>query len=76
MFPFLYGVSLKQNKYKPKLISSTGKKVYKREKDTGYFLATWDSIARAALEEGISAARMSRCIKNRIIINDYIYSDN
>lgn len=33
-----YGLSLKQNEYKPKLISSTGKKVYKREKiQTNYY---------------------------------------
>jgi len=69
-----YGLSLKQNEYKPKLISSTGKKVYKREKDTNQLLLTWDSIAKAAESEGISAAKMSRCVKNKIIICDYFYS--
>ena len=69
-----YGISLKQNDYKPKLISSTGKKVYKREKDTKQLLSTWDSIAKAADVEGISAAKMSRCVKNKIIINDYFYT--
>jgi hypothetical protein len=69
-----YGLSLKQNEYKPKLISSTGKKVYKREKETNQLLSTWDSIAKAAEFEGISAAKMSRCVKNKIIINDYFYA--
>ena len=69
-----YGLSLKQHDYKPKLISSTGKKVYKREDQTDILLATWDTIAKAALSEGISTAKMSRCVKNKIIINDYYYS--
>jgi hypothetical protein len=68
-----YGLSLKQFEYKPKLISSTGKKVYKREKDTNNLLATWDTIAKAAESEGVSAAKMSRCVKNNNIINDYYY---
>jgi hypothetical protein len=70
-----YGLSIKQNEYKPKLISSTGKKVFKREDKTDILLATWDTIAKAALSEGISTAKMSRCVKNKIIINeDYYYS--
>jgi len=69
-----YGLSLKQHEYKPKLISSTGKKVYKREVQSGLLLSTWDTIAKAAELEGISAAKMSRCVKNKIIIDDYYYS--
>ena len=69
-----YGLSIKQNEYKPKLISSTGKKVYKREEKTDTLLATWDTIAKAAESESISAAKMSRCVKNKIIIDDYYYS--
>jgi hypothetical protein len=68
-----YGLSLKQNEYKPKLISSTGKKVYKRENKTDILLAMWDTIAKAAESEGISSAKMSRCCKNKNIINDYYY---
>ena len=68
-----YGLSLKQNEYKPKLKSSTGKKVYKREIQTDILLATWDTIAKASESEGISTAKMSRCVKNKIIINDYYY---
>jgi hypothetical protein len=69
-----YGVSLKEYDHKPKLISSTGKKVYKREKETNQMLSTWESIVKAAESEGISAAKMSRCVKNKIVINDYFYS--
>ena len=69
-----YGLALKQNEYKPKIISSTGKKVYKREKETNQLLSTWDSIAKAAEYEGISSAKMSRCVKNKIVIKDFYYS--
>jgi hypothetical protein len=37
-------------------------------------LSTWESISKAAESEGISAAKMSRCVKNKIVINDYFYS--
>ena len=69
-----YGLSLKQTDIKPKLISSTGKKVFKRENETNALLATWDTIAKAAESENMSTAKMSRCVKNKNIINDYYYS--
>lgn len=70
-----YGISLKQRYIqKEKISSSTGKKVYKREKDTNELLATWDTIAKAAEMEGFCSAKMSRYIKNKNIINDYYYS--
>jgi hypothetical protein len=69
-----YGLSLKQTDIKPKLISSTGKKVFKREKETNTLLATWDTIAKASEAENMSTAKMSRCVKNKNIINDYYYS--
>ena len=69
-----YGLSLKQNDYKPKIISSTGKKVYKREVNSDILLATWDTIAKAAETEGISTAKMSRCVKNKTVVNDYYYT--
>jgi len=71
-----YGLSIKKNDYTPKLICSTGKKVFKKEDKTNILLATWDTIAKAALAEGISTAKMSRSIKNKIIFNDYYYSIN
>ena len=71
-----YGISLKKTYTEKEKItsSSTGKKVYKREKGTNQLLATWDTIAKAAETEGISSAKMSRHIKNKIFINDYYYS--
>ena len=68
-----YGISLKQNEYKHKIIS-TGKKVYKREQNTDLLLGTWNSIVKAAESENISASKMSRFVKNKNIINDYYYS--
>lgn len=68
-----YGLSLKQNNYVPKYVSSTGKKVYKKEINTNIILATWESISKAAIIENISPAKMSRLIKNKNIINDYYY---
>jgi hypothetical protein len=72
-----YGLSLKQVEMKPKLISSTGKKVYKREAKTNELLSTWDTIAKAAESENISTAKMSRSVKNKIVYNDdYYYTTN
>jgi hypothetical protein len=72
-----YGLSLKQVEIKPKLISSTGKKVYKREAKTNELLGTWDTIAKAAEGENISAAKMSRSVKNKTVFNeDYYYTTN
>jgi hypothetical protein len=69
-----YGISLKVDEYKHKTTSSTGKKVEKIEKNTGEILGTWETIAKAAEAENISAAKMSRSIKNKIIYNnDYYY---
>jgi hypothetical protein len=69
-----YGLSLKQIEVKPKLISSTGKKVFKREINSDELLGTWDSIAKAAENENISAAKMSRSVKNKTVFNnDYYY---
>jgi hypothetical protein len=69
-----YGLEIKQFDIKPKLISSTGKKVFKREKESNALLATWDTIVKASEAENMSAAKMSRCVKNKNIINDYYYS--
>lgn len=70
-----YGISLKRDVEKPKTISSTGKRVEKRETKTNNLLGTWETIAKAADSEKISAAKMSRSIKNNVIFNDdYYYS--
>jgi hypothetical protein len=69
-----YGISLKIDEYKHKVTSSTGKKVEKIECTTEQILCIWDTIAKAAECENISAAKMSRSIKNKIIFNnDYYY---
>ena len=69
-----YGLSLKTELYKHKVTSSTGKKVEKVEKISGLVLNTWDTIAKAAEFENISAAKMSRSIKNNLQFNnDYYY---
>jgi hypothetical protein len=56
-----------------KKTSSTGKVVEKREIRSGILLGKWDTIAKAAISENISAAKMSRNIKNRIEYDDYYY---
>ena len=69
-----YGVMLKSDSVcKSKAVSSTGKKVEKREMKTKSLLGTWDTIAKAAESENISAAKMSRSIKNNIVFNDDYY---
>lgn len=69
-----YGISLKINEHKHKTTSSTGKKVEKIEYKTGQILCKWDTIAKAAEDEKISPAKMSRNIKNKVIFNeDYYY---
>lgn len=68
-----YGISLKIDEYKHKTTSSTGKKVEKVELKTGIILGTWDTIAKAAEDESISAAKMSRSIKHNVIYNDDYY---
>lgn len=71
-----YGLCMKQNEYKPKYTSSSGKKVYRKEVDTHILLGTWESIVKASVFEGISAASMSRCVKNKTVIDNYYYSDS
>ena len=62
-----YGVSVKSTDYKPKYVSTTGKKVEKVVVSTGLVLNTWDTIAKAATAENVSAAKMSRSIKNEVV---------
>ena len=71
-----YGLCIKQPDYKPKYTSSTGKKVYRREVGTHILLGTWDSIVKASVFEKISPPSMSRCVKNKTVIENYYYSDS
>jgi hypothetical protein len=82
-----YGVSLSENYYtmtqaviqgqaNPVIsvqISTTGKKVEKRLVNSNQVLKTWDTIAKAAVAEGFSAAKMSRSVKDKTVFNDYYY---
>jgi hypothetical protein len=69
-----YGLALKEKRIIPRIPSSTGKRVYKREKETNALLASWDTIAKAAEMESVSTTKMSRYVKNKTIVNDYYYS--
>lgn len=69
-----YGLSLRsEDETQSKTQASTGKKVEKRDATTHRILDTWQTIAKAATEEKISAAKLSRSIKNRVIFADYYY---
>lgn len=50
--------------------SSTAKKVTKRNAD-GEVIASWSTIAKAAQDEGIPTAKLSRAIKNETVINGF-----
>ena len=70
-----YGLSLREDdEYEYKVTSSTGKKVDKVCLKTNQLLNSWTTIAKAAMSENISPAKMSRSIKNKIVYNDYFYT--
>jgi hypothetical protein len=68
-----YGLLLKCDEYKHKNTSSTGKKVNKIEVSSGNILGTWDTIAKAAEYEKMSATKMSNSVKNKTVFKDYYY---
>ena len=58
-----------------KRTSSTGKSVEKRNSKTHMLICTWNTIAKAAEDEKICSAKLSRSIKAKTIFNDeYYYS--
>ena len=68
-----YGITLKTELNYHRKSSSTGKRVEKRSKED-VIIDTWTTIAKAAEAEGIPAARMSRCIKDKTLFEgDYYY---
>ena len=74
MYEGFYGLALKiDNQNIRKTISVTGKKVQKVDYKTDTVLNTCHTIAKATQEEQLSASKMSRCIKNKIIINECYY---
>lgn len=83
-----YGLSLKESYYSLKQnavqeqganpiigvqLSTTGKKVEKRLVNSNQILKTWNTIAKAAAEEGFSTAKMSRSVKDKTVFKDYYY---
>ena len=74
-FEGYYGISLKNDLNNNERISSTtsGKSVQKLDAKTKEVLNSWSSIAKAALHEEFSSAKMSRAIKNNTLINDAYY---
>lgn len=74
-FEGYYGISLKKDLENNERIcsASSGKCVQKLDAKTKEVLNSWSSIAKAALHEEFSSAKMSRAIKNNTLINDAYY---
>jgi hypothetical protein len=45
----------------------------KRQLNTDILLGTWETIAKASIDEKISTAKLSRIIKNKTTLNDYYF---
>ena len=78
IFEGYYGIALKSDPDNDETTrhvfqTSSGKPVEKIHKPTGNVLKSWTSIAKAALSEGFSTAKMSRAIKNSTVIEDAYY---
>jgi hypothetical protein len=69
-----YGISLNNDTNVRISKSNGGKKVCKLDLKTKTILNIWESIAKAALEENISASKMSRSIKNEVKYDNYYYA--
>jgi predicted nuclease with TOPRIM domain len=74
-FEGYYGITLKNDLETNQRIcsSSSGKSVQKIDSKTQEVLNSWSSIAKAALHEEFSSAKMSRAIKNNTLVNDSYY---
>ena len=71
-----YGITLKNDYYqeaRDDLIATSGKKVQKIDASTKNILNNWTTIAKAAIHEDFSPAKMSRAIKNNTLINNAYY---
>jgi hypothetical protein len=62
-----YGLALAKNIKNARVTSSTGKKVEKKCAKSHNTLVTFETIAKAAQMEEMSAAKMSRSIKNKVV---------
>ena len=66
-----YGVALKtDNPTIRKTTDVSGKQVQKVDCITGSILNMWSTIAKSALHENISASKMSRNIKNKVMYGE------
>lgn len=75
-FEGYYGISLKNDYYqeaRDHQIATSGKKVQKIDASTKNILNNWTTIAKAAIHEDFSPAKMSRAIKNNTLINNAYY---
>jgi hypothetical protein len=71
-----YGISLRKEEsdiVNKKLTSSTAKKVEKVDSITGEILGRWDSVAQTADFHGVCTAKISRYIKNGIIVSNHYF---
>ena len=68
-----YGIMLKSEENIYRRTSSTGKNIEKRDINTNNIIAKWETIAKAAVSEQMSAAKMSRSVKGRIQFGDFYY---
>ena len=69
-----YGIGLNSDTNVRISKANSGKKVCKLDLKTKTILNMWESIAKAALEENISASKMSRSIKNEVKYDNYYYA--
>ena len=72
-FEGYYGISLKNELVTERLAGSTAKKVQKIDATSKTVLNSWPTIAKAAICEEFSPAKMSRAIKNNTLINNAYY---
>lgn len=68
-----YGINLKKDMVFHRNTSSTAKTVHKRN-EHGDIVATWTTIAKAAQDEGLPAAKLSRAIKSKTTINGFVFT--
>jgi len=68
-----YGIHFKKDENTYKKTSATGKRVEKRLVANDTVIATWDTIAKAAIDEDMCASKMSQSISNKRRFGDCYY---
>jgi len=74
-----YGISLRKEEsdtVSKKLTSSTAKKVEKVDSITGEVVGRWDTVAQTAAFHGVCTAKISRYIKNGIIVSNHYFRES